>query len=1499
MPSASWNTVLVITPNNSYNLKSPSLFAQNTGVCEMDQPESEGLRLLSFNGSDIQAFSQLLILNEFMKRVTFDSKSQNPVLPCDYFHMMAGVGSGGLIVIMLSVLRMEIEETIETFLSIWESVFANKALDREARSAKLEDELRALLQRKGFSEHRKLYAGDQENKYCKVFICAVPEINLRKCEKLKDYAFQDVRPTIIEALRATCASLSLFIPASIKNIGGQASYITAAYTFNNPTWEMIVEACEYYRKDHPVACLLSLGCEQSKSEPNKHVGDINLSDLVEEISWGCQRVDQNLSWRMAELNVYYRMVVGGMGRPNSPLTIEEVRARTECYLEEHSVKTRLDRCVETSMRLGRCTLADIAGFPERRAASSHGLPHLSAFYVERPTLIKKMTKCVFRIGPAAQKILILSGLSGIGKTQVTISFLHQFLPRCVISLAKPLPLTVNTRFSHVLFIDGSSVRNIESGVIGRVKLFGTTYSRSTVAEALDVLANPDQEITREWVIVYDNVDDPSIDISQYFPNCSFGSIIITTCNPNLGNLAPQAHIQLDVMTEEEAVEVLLQSAIGGNPTKDDEAEALLIARDLGYLPVALVQAGYFIKVHRCMHDYRRRLARQSAKMLDRPAQHQRDKHCHAVYQTLNLTWSKISTQTQSFLSLLGFINYTGFPLVLVYRAAARGFCFERFHFCDHIPLFEEAVHLLRDTFRENEDWEEQDVDDIDLELKQHVDDLVAELESYSLVSRIKIFTVMTLRLHPLVHKWIYDRLSKDAQKLYQAAAVRLLVSGTSADDEDIFEFVYPHANFLYDRMDRLHINDQAALATIFAYRGDTTKAVEVWDGVHKKVAADYGDDHLLVTVVDLQRADVYRKSGDASKILIASDLECLAMERRAKVKGFDHPMTIKAFAQMARGVAQEKRPKPVLIVALFFLLTIMGKHGSADAKDALVTKEIWATAIRTFSRNRSIESWTEILRERLIQQNSGAHITTSENAFVNPEMLRATDGLAAAYEDDASDVSDTSDWSMGDNEYTSSEISAIDIWMSLVKSRAKSRGVQHPDTLKAIEGLASAYSYQNMEEESIDQWERVAEIRKTAQGSTHDDTLRSISQLAKVCTRFQRCTQAILHLKDLNSLGEEKWKATTKQGTEELYFASRMMIRAKRGLAILYEELQKEEDAKKVLEDMVTWAEEFTRFGNPKMLYAMEETARLRTRRQEYEDAENLWNKVIVRRKELQGPTHNDTLRAMVKLGESYALGGRFDKAESQWMEVITLSEHEEVASALPMLHAMEALATMLQDCGKYDRSIQWWKTVISSRKKERETYHSREPNAVKPLQHLLATFASRAQSSAEVAFLEDFMKPRHRNWLAPGNRKILAAQHNLAKVYAKCGMIEEEEALLTKAKSLIPGGLYNTNGLDDRIGQLLEHMRLFVAKTLQLDPKASQDIENATQVIERSLGVSISPQNNSQADEDAMIEIAKQESQRIALVREFLEITEEVISMILEFANGDLDVARNHLMEL
>jgi len=345
---------------------------------------------------------------------------------------------------------MGAEEAIEEFINIWEAVFADATLDRVARSATLEAVIRDLLERRGLEGTRKLFIETPEDSICKAFICAVPESNLRTCEKFRNYKSKGayIKPTIVEAIRATCAAPILFTPVSIESIGYQISYVTGAYNFNNPAVEMATEACAYFGGNQPVSCLLSLGCGQRATVRLTRKTEAAVVDVANDIASDCELVDRELARRIGEFNVYHRLSVDrdlGPVDVSSLNLIGDIMSCTEAFLECPAIVDKADQCVEACERIGRVILKDTCrlfiasmlnphqftgGFSEPKSVAAHGLPALSAFYVERPDLIKTMEQCLFRPGgPPAQRRMVISGLGGIGKTQITISFLLQFLSR--------------------------------------------------------------------------------------------------------------------------------------------------------------------------------------------------------------------------------------------------------------------------------------------------------------------------------------------------------------------------------------------------------------------------------------------------------------------------------------------------------------------------------------------------------------------------------------------------------------------------------------------------------------------------------------------------------------------------------------------------------------------------------------------------------------------------------------------------------------------------------------------------------------------------------------------------------------------------------------------------------------------------------------------------------------------------------------------------------------
>ncbi|CAG8764906.1 13164_t:CDS:1, partial [Acaulospora colombiana] len=112
--------------------------------------------------------------------------------------------------------------------------------------------------------------------------------------------------------------------------------------------------------------------------------------------------------------------------------------------------------------------------------------------------------------------------------------------------------------------------SIRRGLFSRFRTLGRAYQKDDIEEILEILAHPDEVVTQDWLLIYDNADDPDLDLRDYIPHCDHGSIFITTRNPGLGDLSPQCHLKLETMSEDEAVHALLTAALpSGTKPSDD------------------------------------------------------------------------------------------------------------------------------------------------------------------------------------------------------------------------------------------------------------------------------------------------------------------------------------------------------------------------------------------------------------------------------------------------------------------------------------------------------------------------------------------------------------------------------------------------------------------------------------------------------------------------------------------------------------------------------------------------------------------------------------------------------------------------------------------------------------------------------------------------------------------------------------------------------------------
>ncbi|KAK0435461.1 uncharacterized protein EV420DRAFT_1281705 [Desarmillaria tabescens] len=76
------------------------------------------------DSSGIRGVSQLIILDEIMKRIQAKKQLTEVPKPCEYFHLIGGSGTGGLNAIMLGQLKMSTEDALQSYNKLATAVFS-------------------------------------------------------------------------------------------------------------------------------------------------------------------------------------------------------------------------------------------------------------------------------------------------------------------------------------------------------------------------------------------------------------------------------------------------------------------------------------------------------------------------------------------------------------------------------------------------------------------------------------------------------------------------------------------------------------------------------------------------------------------------------------------------------------------------------------------------------------------------------------------------------------------------------------------------------------------------------------------------------------------------------------------------------------------------------------------------------------------------------------------------------------------------------------------------------------------------------------------------------------------------------------------------------------------------------------------------------------------------------------------------------------------------------
>ena len=356
------------------------------------------------------------------------------------------------------------------------------------------------------------------------------------------------------------------------------------------------------------------------------------------------------------------------------------------------------------------------------------------------------------------KIFALVGNGGMGKTQIALQHAHR----------------PENNFKYVWWLRSEEPATLLDDYIGiaeDLKLPGWNL-RDTDQTIKSVKRWLEGECSSNWLLVFDNAQKPD-DLMRYLPVAGTGQVIITSRLSVWDGMAKTLEVSVFQRDEkqDESVEFLLKRT-----GKNDRKGATNLARELGDLPLALEQAGAYIKeTGISFQDYLDRFKKDRKKLLghSKPLNYP-----DTVATTWEISFQAVQQERPvagDLLNLCAFLAPDAIPRWMLEEGVK------------HLP--EPLASCVKNTVE--------------------LDECIAVLKRYSLINVAESL----ISVHRLVQAVVQDRLGDEKQRMWAESALKLVNDAFSFGqlDQETWEKcskLSSHAFHASEHAERLEVSPQ-------------------------------------------------------------------------------------------------------------------------------------------------------------------------------------------------------------------------------------------------------------------------------------------------------------------------------------------------------------------------------------------------------------------------------------------------------------------------------------------------------------------------------------------------------------------------------------------------------------------------------------------------------------------------------------------------------------------
>ncbi|KAF8446560.1 P-loop containing nucleoside triphosphate hydrolase protein [Kalaharituber pfeilii] len=675
-------------------------------------------------------------------------------------------------------------------------------------------------------------------------------------------------------------------------------------------------------------------------------------------------------------------------------------------------------------------------------------------------------------GRAAMDItqVVLHGMGGMGKTQIALEFVYRhrkdYSSAFWINAASEQ--TTKTSFiqimeqlieHHASLLDEPDYKHIGNllGMAGKLDSAGL-FSTEKPEEEQHVIKAVKKWLTakqnNKWLLVFDNLDDlESFDINDYIPSCDFGTIIITSRRRE--SIQGRRGLEVYQMQNKEAEKLLLTSArvdlekLAPEERKLEEtAAATAIIENLGYLPLAIAQAGAYISVQQCLFShYLREYKTNFNHLLSRKWKVGKDDR--SVFATWELSFNAIKNQNPKAAKLLSLCAFLG------NNDICEDFLRRGMNLATNDTSLTDSIHLLF---------------------------------SYSIAKRTETYD--SFNIHPLVHLCILWKLEMepDEYQKYAIEAFLMVASGIKGRNHEVSDWIFqrqnlPHLFAAERQMKYLPLEKKESLAALETFRsaykghGHYGKAEEIGTTLLAANKKLFGTNHskTLGTIYDM--AGVYLNQGKYNQAL---ELYQQVLELREKSLGPDHLDTLNTVHNMALVYKNQGKYSQALEL---YQRALAGYEKSLGTDHPNTLRTVQNMAIVYDSQGKSSQA-LELYQRALAgkEKSLGAD---------HPSTLDTVGNMAIVYKNQG--------------KYSQ----ALELYQRALAGYEKSLGTDHPNTLRTVQNMAIVYQTQGKYSQALELYQRALAGKEKALGADHPSTLLTVHNMAVLYENQEKYSQAL------------------------------------------------------------------------------------------------------------------------------------------------------------------------------------------------------------------------------------------------------------------------------------------------------------------------------------------------------------------------------------------------------